>query len=107
MVTFIPKPRKANCTKVKAYRPISLSYFMLKTMEKLVEKDIRDEILGLHPLHWYKFACRLEKSTGGALHHVIMHIEEAVENGDVTLGTFWDIEGAIDGTSFDILTEDA
>jgi hypothetical protein len=55
-VTFIPKPGKANYTEAKAHRPISLSSFMLKMMEKLVDRHIRDEILGLRPLHWYQFA---------------------------------------------------
>jgi hypothetical protein len=49
-VTFIPKPGKATYTEPKAYCPISLLSFMLKTMEKLVDRQIRDEILGLHPL---------------------------------------------------------
>jgi hypothetical protein len=50
-VTFIPKPRKANYTKAKAYHPISLLSFMMKTMEKPMDSHIRDKILGLHPLH--------------------------------------------------------
>jgi hypothetical protein len=33
---------------------------------------------------------------------VITHIEEAVENSEVTLGAFLDIEGAFDSTSFDV-----
>ena len=48
-VTFIPKPRKAKYTEAKAYRPISLLSFMLKTMEKLVQRHIRDKILGAVP----------------------------------------------------------
>jgi hypothetical protein len=43
---------------------------MLKTMEKLVGRHIRDEILGLHRLHQYQFAYQAEKSTETALHHV-------------------------------------
>jgi hypothetical protein len=35
-VTFIPKPGKLDYTEAKTYRPISLSSFLLKTMEKLV-----------------------------------------------------------------------
>ena len=50
-MTFIPKAGKANYTKAKAYHTISLSSFMLKMMEKLVDRHIRDEILGLRPLH--------------------------------------------------------
>jgi hypothetical protein len=76
-------------------------------MEKLVDRHIRDEILGLHPLHRYQFAYQPAKSTETALHHVTTHIEEAVENREVTLRAFLDIEGAFDSTSFDILTKAA
>jgi hypothetical protein len=68
---------------------------MLKTMKKLVDTHIRDEILGLHPLHRYQFAYQPGRSTEIALYHVITHIEEAMENSKVTLGAF-------DSTSFDI-----
>jgi hypothetical protein len=50
-VTFIPKPGKANYTEAKAYCSISLSSFMVKTMEKLVDRHIRNKIFGLRPLH--------------------------------------------------------
>jgi hypothetical protein len=105
-VTFIPKPRKANYTEAKAYRHISLSSFTLKT-EKLVNRHIRDEILGLYPLHRYQFAYQPGRSTETALHHVITHIEEAVENSEVKFGAFLHIEGAFDSTSFDIIIKAA
>jgi hypothetical protein len=49
-VTFIPKPRKLDYTEAKAYHPISL-YFLLKTMEKLVNRHIRDGAFKKYPLH--------------------------------------------------------
>jgi hypothetical protein len=97
---FIPEPRKAIYTEAKAYCPISLSSFMLKTMEKLVYRHIRDEILGLRTPHEYQFAYQPGRSTETALHHMITHIEEAVENSE-------DIEGAFYSTSFDIITKAA
>jgi hypothetical protein len=39
-VTFITKPGKLDYTEAKAYRPISLSSFLLKKMEKLVDRGI-------------------------------------------------------------------
>jgi hypothetical protein len=39
-VTFIPKPGKLGNTEAKTYRPIILSSFLLKTMEKLVDRHI-------------------------------------------------------------------
>jgi hypothetical protein len=49
-VTFILKPGKANYTEANAYCPISLSPFMMKKMEKLKERHIRDEVLGIRAL---------------------------------------------------------
>jgi hypothetical protein len=69
---------------------------MLRTMEKLVDRHIRDQILGLRPLQRYQFAYQPGKSTETARHHVIARTEEAVENREVTLGAFLDIEGAFD-----------
>jgi hypothetical protein len=103
-VTFIPKPGKANYTEaISPIRPISLSSFMLKTMRKLVDRHIRDEILGLRPLHLYQFAYQPGKSTEPALHHVTACIEEAVENREGTLGAFLDIGRAFDRTSHSII----
>jgi hypothetical protein len=62
-------------------------------MEKLVDRHIRDEILGLRHLHRYQFTFQTGKSTETALHHISAHIE-AVENKKFTLGAFLDIEGA-------------
>lgn len=80
---------RPNYTEAKEYRLISLTSFMLKTMEKLVCRHIRDEILGLHHLH--QFAHQPKKSTETALHHVITYIKEEVKNTEVTLGAFLNI----------------
>ena len=106
-MTFIPKPGKANYTKAEAYHPFCLVSFMLKTVEKLVDRHIKDESLGLRPLHRYKLAYQPGKSMETALHHVITLIEEAVVNKEVTLGAFQDIKGAFHSTSFDIITKAA
>jgi hypothetical protein len=44
-VEFIPKPGKADFTEAKAYCPISLFSFLLKKMEKLVDRHIKDGVL--------------------------------------------------------------
>jgi hypothetical protein len=80
---------------------------MLKMMEKLVDRHIRDEILKLRPLHRYQLAYQPGKSTETALHHVITHIEEAVENREVSVGASLDNEGAFDSTTFDTITKAA
>ena len=44
------------------------------------------------------------KSTETAMNHVIIHIEETMENREFTLWAFLDIERAFDSTLFDIIT---
>jgi hypothetical protein len=104
-VTFIPKPGKFDYTEAKAYRPISLSSFLLKTMEKLVDRHIRDRVLRIHPLHRNQHVYQIGKSTETALHNVATRIEYAIEQKDIALGAFLDIQGAFDRTSFDIIKQ--
>ena len=50
-VVFMPKPNIAQQSKSKDYRSISRTSFVLKTMERLVDRYIREEPLAAHPLH--------------------------------------------------------
>jgi hypothetical protein len=49
-VVFMPKPGKP-LSQVKSLRPISLMSFILKTLEKLLSRHIRDGVLVEKPLH--------------------------------------------------------
>jgi hypothetical protein len=93
---FIPKPGKHNYTEAKAYHPISLSSFLLKTMEKLMDRHIRDGALKEYPLHRNQHAYQTGKSTETTMHNVVTHRENAIEHKDFALGAFLDIEGAFD-----------
>ena len=66
-VTFIPKTGKPSYTKAKAYRSISISSFLLKTLQRLVDRHIRDGMLGKNPLHINQHAYQSGKSTDIAL----------------------------------------
>jgi hypothetical protein len=44
-VTSTPQPGKSDYTQAKACRPVSLLIFLLKTMEKSVDRYIRDGVL--------------------------------------------------------------
>lgn len=99
-VIFIPKPGKSDYTNAKSYRPISLTSFLLKTMERLCERELRDGALKTLPLHGNQHAYSSGKSTESALHQVVGQIEEAIHQKGSCLGTFIDIEGAFDKTNF-------
>ena len=106
-VIYIPKPGKDNYDEAKAFRPISLSSFFLKSLEKLVDKHIREGPLKKKPLHGLQCAYQPGKSTETALHHVVTRIEEALENKQICVGAFIDIEGAFDRTTFESIKKAA
>jgi hypothetical protein len=65
-VIFIPKPVKPTI-QAKSLRPISLMSFILKLLEKLLDRHIRGGVLVEKPLHQNQFAYRAGISTETAL----------------------------------------
>lgn len=97
-VVFLAKPGKEDYTQAKSFRPISLTSFLLKTLERLVDRYLRDEVLKSKPLHPQQHAYSKGRSTESALHSVVHKIESAITNKASTLAAFIDIEGAFDKT---------
>jgi hypothetical protein len=100
-VVFIPKPGRNSHCGPKDFRPISLTSFLLKTLERLVDRYLRDEVLALKPLHPNQHAYQAGKSVETALHQPVVRVEKALDQQEVVLGAFLDIEGAFDNTSYD------
>jgi hypothetical protein len=50
-VDFIPKPGRISHCGPKDFRPTNLTSFLLKTLGTLVDRHLRDEVLGLRPLY--------------------------------------------------------
>jgi ribonuclease HI len=97
---FIPKPGKDDYSSAKAFRPISLMSFLLKGLERLVDRDLRDGALKRMPLHEKQHAYRAGRSTESALHQLVSRVEKALEHKEFALGVFFDIAGAFDNTPF-------
>ena len=73
----------------------------LTTLERLVDRFLRDEILVSKPLHSNKHAYQSGKSVETALHQLVMRFEKALDQQEVALGVFLDIEAAFNSTSYD------
>jgi len=102
-VVFLPKPGRSSYCGPRDFRPISLTLFLLKTMERLVDRFLRDEILALQPLHPNQHAYQAGKSVETAIHQLIVQVEKALDQQEIALGIFLDIEGAFDNTSYDTM----
>jgi len=97
---FIPKPGKPSYLKAKSFRPITLTSFFLKVLERLIYWHLNECIGGLNPkMHSNQFAFKQGYSTDAALHSVVQKLEKAVFNKQLALALFLDIEGAFSNVS--------
>ena len=72
---FIPKAGRPSHVEVKDYRPISLTSFILKTMETCIDRLIKDDVLQKNPLHSNQYAYREGVSAETGLHVFVSRIE--------------------------------
>ena len=99
-VVFTPKPGRNSYCGPRDFRPISLTS-LLKTMDRLVDRFLRDEVLTSNPLHPNQHAYQTGKSVETALHQLVVRVEKALDQQEIALGVFLDIQGAFDNTSYD------
>ncbi|OXU32168.1 hypothetical protein TSAR_012297 [Trichomalopsis sarcophagae] len=106
-VVFIPKKGKGSYNTAKDFRPICLTSFMLKTLERLVDRYIKEYILKDNPLCNEQHAYREERSIESALHGAVSLIEEHIKGGGYAVGDFLDTEGAFNNTATDSICKAA
>jgi ribonuclease HI len=102
-VIFIPKVGKDNYFEAKSFRPISLTSFLLKTVEKLVDRYLRDHVLAACPLSSRQHAYQPGRSTSTALYDVTFLLERSMHVKEMALAVFLDIEGAFDRVPVDTI----
>lgn len=97
-VIFIPKPGKDAYNKTKSFRPISLSNYLLKGLERLVGWKM-DQALVLHPIHSKQYGFLKGRSTENAISNTVDYIERALFKKEHCLAVFLDISAAFDSIS--------
>ena len=104
MVVFIPKAGKKDFREGKAHRPIVLSNFLLKGLERLVTCRV-DEHLLIHPIHPMQHGFQIGKGTEAALSSTCNYIEKFVMRLKYCLGVFLDITSAYDSMSIECIRD--
>jgi hypothetical protein len=95
-VIFIPKPGKDDYSKAKSFRPISLSSFLLKALERVVLNEVEREYLEINPINPNQHGFCKGSSCDSALSNMVNGIEKSVCRNQFALGIFLDISGAFD-----------
>ena len=105
-MVFIPKPGKP-LSQAKSLRHIRHTSFILKILEKLLDRHIRDGVLVSKPLHQNQSAYRAGMSTETALLQIVHRLEKSLKYKETALGAFLDFEGAFENTSFEAIIKAA
>ena len=95
-VVLIPKIGKADYGQAKSFRPISLSSFLLRGLERLVLWKLEETTPRVRPFHPCQHAFRHSRGTDTALSVFADKVEGAILRGSFCIGVFFDIEGAFD-----------
>jgi len=105
-VIFIPKPGKKTYDQPRSFRPISLSSFVLKTLERLWLWHLNDTDFKENPMSEEQHAFRTGFSTESALSNATEYIEKGMLKHGFALSVFLDIQGAFDNVPINGLLEE-
>ena len=94
-IVFIPKPGKTDYTLTSSFRPIALSNYLLKGLERLCVWRV-DQALLEYPIHERQHGFRCDRSTETAISEVVNEIERNIYKRKRTLAVFLDIKSAFD-----------
>ena len=105
-VIFIPKSGKDDYQDARAFRPISLTSFFLKALERIIYWHLEEGLLREFPLHRNQHAFRKGHSTETAVTDLLDEVESVVLRGKQALGVFLDIKGAFDNVTPDLVVKE-
>ena len=99
-IIFIPKPGKVDYTVPKAFRPITLSSFLLKGLEKVVLLHIKETY---DTTLFQQHAFTEGRSTETALDHITDYIERSFDRQEFVVAAFLDLKGAFDNVKYEAI----
>ena len=99
-VVFLSKPGKSNYSVAGSFRPICLTSFVFKCLERLVYWNIQTTALAENPLSNRQHGFRKGMSTDTALSMTIGKIEKGLsKRKGLAVAVFLDITGAFDNVN--------
>ncbi len=97
-VVFIPKQGKSSYADAKAYRPITLSNFLLKCMERIIQWFLLEKVIQMPLVSQHAYTRGLSCET--ALSTVVDMAERMIHQGKYLLMVSLDCSGAFDCIRF-------
>ena len=85
------------------YRPISLLPILSKLLEKVVAKNLMSYLINNDLIYKHQYGFQPHKSTFHPMIHILKKVTDSVNNNEVTIGVFCDLQKAFDLCSHSIL----
>ena len=104
-VSFMPKQNKPDKENARSYRPLSLTSYLLKGLERVIKYHLEDEAFVKYPRHKKQFAFQKNKGTDDALSHTVNSIEKGLLRHQYVIAVFMDIQGAFDNIHPDAINK--
>ena len=101
MVVFLPKPGQSSMPVAKKFRPIVLSNFPLKTLERVITWRMEHLLDKYYPIHEKQHGFSKGKSTESAISNTVDYIERCLFRNKTCIGVFLDISSAYDSINID------
>ena len=99
-LVYIPKPGKENYISGKSFRPINVSNTLLRILEKIIDRFLRDEYVSKLPFSPAQHAYLPTRGCDSCVHALVSAVESAWDRGNYSICVFGDISGAFNKTSF-------
>ena len=99
-MVFIPKPQKDDYRDAGSFRPISLTKFLFKFMEHVIEWLLREHANKFGKNSDMQHAYSGTRGTDTALSTIVNIIESSILRKQLCLVIFVDIQGAFDNLAF-------
>ena len=95
-VIFLRKAGKKDYTQTQAYRPITISSYVGKLFERILESRVRLHLEQEQLLPNYQYGFRDNRSTGTYITNMISTIQHRLKSKQETAGIFLDLQKAFD-----------
>ena len=99
-VVFIPKPQKDDYGEAGSFRPISLTKFLFKSMEHVIEWLLREHADKFGKISEMQHAYSGTRGTDTALSTLVNMIESSILRKQICLVISVDIQGAFNNLAF-------
>ena len=100
-VIFLRKPHKEDYNIANSYRPITLTSYVRKLFERIIERRLRNDLEAKGLIDDSQEGFRKRRGTGRCIYKLLDNIQNIIEQGKVVVALFIDLEKAFDSIWID------